>query len=176
MTAADEIRIEPWGPDDLPLLKRTMGDARMTEHLGGPESDEKLAKRQVKYQELAGSGEGRMFKIVDATGQGIGSVGYWDKEWEGPAYEIGWLVVPEAQGRGVASTATSLALARAKKDGKHRYVHAFPSVENLASNAICRKLDFELLEEHDLEFPPGHWMRCNDWRFDLEELGSVPPA
>ena len=83
---ADEIRIEPWGPDDLPLLKRTMGDARMTEHLGGPESEEKLAERQVKYQKLAGSGEGRMFKIVDAMGQGIGSVGYWDKEWEGPAY------------------------------------------------------------------------------------------
>jgi RimJ/RimL family protein N-acetyltransferase len=176
MTAADEIRIEPWGPDDLPLLKRTMGDARMTEHLGGPESDEKLAERQVKYQKLAESGEGRMFKILDATGQGIGSVGYWDREWEGPAYEIGWLVVPEAQGRGVASTATSLALARAKEDGKHRYIHAFPSVENLASNGICRKLGFELLKEHDFEFPPGHWMRCNDWRFDLEELGSVPPA
>ena len=54
--------------------------------------------------------------------------------------------------------ATAKAMARAKEDGKHRYVHAFPSVENLPSNAICRKLGFEFLGEHDLEFPPGQWI------------------
>jgi RimJ/RimL family protein N-acetyltransferase len=46
-------------------------------------------------------------------------------------------------------------------------VHAFPSVENAASNAICRKAGFSLLREHDFEYPKGHPMRCNDWRFDL---------
>ena len=76
MSAADEIRIEPWGPDDLPFLKRTM-------HLGGPESDEKLAERQVKHQELAGSGEGRMCQDRRRDGPQHRSVGYWDNEWEG---------------------------------------------------------------------------------------------
>ena len=35
----------------------------------------------------------------------------------------------------------------------HRYFHAFPSVDNAPSNAICRKLGFELLGACDFEFP-----------------------
>jgi hypothetical protein len=36
------VTLKPWGSDDLPLLERLMGDPRMTEHLGGPESPDKL--------------------------------------------------------------------------------------------------------------------------------------
>ncbi len=46
-------------------------------------------------------------------------------------------------------------------------MHAFPNVDNAPSNAICRKLGFELLEECEFEFPKGHFMTCNDWRLDL---------
>jgi RimJ/RimL family protein N-acetyltransferase len=55
----------------------------------------------------------------------------------------------------------------ARRDGKYRFVHAFPNVDNGASNAICRKLGFELLEACEFEFPKGHFMTCNDWRLDL---------
>ena len=55
----------------------------------------------------------------------------------------------------------------AKEDGKHRFMHAFPSVDNPPSNAICRKLGFTFLEACDFEFPPGNPLRCNDWRLDL---------
>jgi RimJ/RimL family protein N-acetyltransferase len=163
------VRLEPWGEGDLPLLEKTMGDPEMTVHLGGPESAEKLAERQDKYERLADSGAGRMFKIVDeATGESVGTVGYWDKTWrDEEVYETGWSVVPAFQGRGIAVEATALAIARAKSDGKHRYMHAYPSVDNAASNAICRKLGFTLLGEHEFEFPPGNFMQCNDWRLDL---------
>jgi hypothetical protein len=50
---------------------------------------------------------------------------------------------------------------------QHRFVHAFPSVANAPSNAICRKLGFTLLEECEFEYPRGSFMRCNDWRLDL---------
>ena len=53
-----------------------MGDPAMTEHLGGPESPEKLVDRQRRYEQLADSGTGRMLKIVDDTGAPAGSVGY----------------------------------------------------------------------------------------------------
>jgi hypothetical protein len=59
------VRIEPWGPDDFSLVEKVMGDPRMTEHLGGPESPEKLADRHERYVALAGTGTGLMFKIVD---------------------------------------------------------------------------------------------------------------
>jgi RimJ/RimL family protein N-acetyltransferase len=163
------VRLEPWGEGDLPLLEKLLGDSEMTVHLGGPESAEKLAERQVKYQRLPDSGAGRMFKIVDdETGEAVGSVGYWDKTWrEQEVYETGWSVLPAFQGRGIASEATAQAIARARSDGKHRYLHAFPSVDNAASNAICRKLGFTLIEECEFEYPPGSFMQCNDWRLDL---------
>lgn len=169
MSAQSAIRLEPWGNGDLPLLQKTMGDAAMTEHLGGPESPEKLAQRQIKYERLADSGKGRMFKIVDeATGDAIGSVGYWTRIWrDGDAYEIGWSVIPGFQGRGVARSATEEAISTLRSEAKHRFLHAFPSIDNAPSNSICRRLGFTLIEECDIEFPPGNLMRCNDWQLDL---------
>jgi RimJ/RimL family protein N-acetyltransferase len=161
-----EVRLEPWGPDDLALVEQLMGDPAMTEFLGGPESPEKLADRQRRYAE-PGSG---MFKIVDAgTGEGIGSVGFWEREWRGQTvYETGWMVIPAFQGRGIAAEATRQAIDLARSNGGHRYMHAFPKVENAASNAICRKLGFDLLGEENFEYPPGNPIRCNDWRLDLQ--------
>src|SRR3954454_23900298 len=161
------VILEPWGSGDLPLLERLMGDARMTEHLGGPESRDELRERQGRYERLEGGD--RMFKIVDvASGADVGSVGFWTKEWRGEqVYEVGWMVVPECQGRGIAMAATAQAIELAKGDGLRRFMHAFPNVDNAPSNAICRKLGFELLEACEFEFPKGHFMSCNDWRLDL---------
>jgi RimJ/RimL family protein N-acetyltransferase len=162
------VRLEPWGKDDLPLLRGLMGDPAMTEHLGGPESAEKIAERHARY-EREGSG---MFRIVDEdTGEAAGSVGYWQRAWRGgDVYEVGWSVLPEFQGRGIAAAAAGEVVAKARSEKQHRFVHAFPSVENGASNAICRKLGFELLGAMEFEYPPGSGRRmlCNDWRLDLE--------
>ena len=154
------MHLEPWGPRDLPLLEQTVGDPAMMTYLGGAETAEKMAERQEKYA----APDSGMFKIVDdESGEAIGSVGFWEKEWRGEiVHEVGWLVIPAAQGRGIATEAMRQLLPRAGS----RPVHAFPNVENAASNAICRKLGFVLLGEHDFEYPPGHWMRCNDWRLE----------
>ena len=110
------MALEAWGSGDLPLLERLMGDPRMTEHLGGPESPDKLGERQGRYERLEGGD--RMFKIVDvASGAGVGSVGFWTKEWrDEQVYEVGWMVVPEFQGRGIAVAATAQAIELAKRD------------------------------------------------------------
>jgi RimJ/RimL family protein N-acetyltransferase len=169
MTTAPAIHLEPWGPGDLPLLKATLGVPEMMGHLGGPETDEQLADRQARYEQLAEPD--RMFKIADdATGEGIGSVGYWERDiGDDVVWETGWFVVPAYQGRGIGAAATAMALDRARADDRHRFVHAYPSEENLPSNAICRKLGFTLLETIDFEYPPGsgNMLRCNDWQLDL---------
>ena len=120
------VTLKPWGSGDLPLLERLMGNPRMTEHLGGPESPDKLRERQGRYERLDGGD--RMFKIVEvASGAGVGSVGFWTKDWrEDQVYEIGWMVVPEFQGRGIAITATTQAIALAKRDDRHRVHARFP--------------------------------------------------
>ncbi|HEV2711724.1 MAG TPA: GNAT family N-acetyltransferase, partial [Gaiellaceae bacterium] len=159
------VHLEPWGKGDLPLLERLLGDPKMTEHLGGPETPEKIAERQARYVKTKSG----LFKIVDdETGEGVGWVGYWPRSWrDNEVYEIGWAVLPAFQGRGIAGVGTAQAIERARAERKHRFLHAFPSVDNAPSNAICRKLGFTLLEETEFEYPKGSFMRCNDWRLDL---------
>jgi RimJ/RimL family protein N-acetyltransferase len=173
MSERGELRLERWGEGDLPLLEKLLGDARMTEHLGGPETPEQLADRQARYERLHAPGEGGMFKIIDeATGEAVGSIGYWERTWnDDDAYETGWSVLPAFQGRGIARKATALLIAMARAEGKHRFLYAFPSVDNPPSNAICRKLGFTLLDESEFEYPKGHFMQCNVWRFDLLATG-----
>jgi RimJ/RimL family protein N-acetyltransferase len=159
------VRLEPWGKCDLPLLQKLVGDPAMMEHLGGPETSEKIAERQARYEQP----DSKQFKIVEeAGGERVGWVGYWHREWQGDqVYEIGWSVLPGFQGRGIAGSATVQAIERARSDGTHRFLHAYPSVENEPSNAICRKLGFSLGGPCDFEYPKGSTMRCNDWYLDL---------
>ena len=164
------VRLEPFGPGDGGLVEQLMGDPAMTEFLGGPETPAKLADRHRLYSE-PGSG---MFKIVDvASGQGIGSVGFWERDWhDQTVLETGWSVIPAFQGRGIAVAAMRQAIALARETSTRRWMHAFPKVENGASNAICRKLGFELLGQEDFEYPPGNPIRSNDWRLDLRSARS----
>lgn len=162
------IRLEPWADEDFPLLVR-LNAPEMTEHLGGPETEEQLLRRHERYVRLAGSTEAFIFKVVlESTGEVAGGVNFWEREWQGrPVYEMGWGVLPEFQGRGVASAAVKEAVKLARAAGRRDAVHAFPSVDNGPSNAICRKCEFQLMGEVPFEYPKGHWMRCNDWRMTL---------
>jgi RimJ/RimL family protein N-acetyltransferase len=162
---APNVHIEPWSSADRGLLDRCLGDPAMMRDLGGPESAEALDRRQRRYARR----DSRQYKIVDdASGAGVGWVGYWRRTWHRErVWEIGWAVVPEFQGRGIARTGAGQVIALARSEGERRFLHSYPSVANAPSNAICRHLGFTLLREIELEYPPGHHMLCNDWLLDL---------
>ncbi len=164
-----QVSIRPWSDGDLALLQRLMGDPVMTEHLGGPETPEKIRERHGRHCQSANSPKGGVFVIVVGPGQvAAGSIGYWEIAWRGQqAWEACWSVLPEFQGQGVATRAAAILLERARAEGRHRFIHAFPSVGNGPSNAVCRRAGFTLQEEVDLEYPPGHQVRSNDWCLDL---------
>jgi RimJ/RimL family protein N-acetyltransferase len=44
-------------------------------------------------------------------------------------------------------------------------IHAFPGINNAASNGICRSLGFELLGQADATFA-GRTFRTNHWRIN----------
>ncbi|MEU4096076.1 GNAT family N-acetyltransferase [Streptomyces sp. NPDC026673] len=165
---AAQVRIEPWAEGDLDLLRRANAPGMMR-HLGGPETEEQLLVRHERYLASGSEGGGGMFSIVLLPeGVPAGSIGYWEKSWRGgTVYETGWGVLPEFQGRGVAAAAGEAVIARAAAEKGPRFLHAFPKVDNHPSNAICRKLGFTLVEECEVEYPPGHPIRCNDWRLEL---------
>jgi RimJ/RimL family protein N-acetyltransferase len=163
------VHLEPWERQDLRLLVRLVGDAGMMRHLGGREMPDQIAARHQRYLQVGPAGTGRMFKIVDdESAAAVGSVGYWPRQWQGEqVYETGWAVLPQYQGRGIASAATAQVIELARAEHTHRYIHAFPSIDNRPSNAICRKLGFTLVSECEIEYPKQHLMRCNDWRLEL---------
>lgn len=110
-----------------------------------------------------------MYRIVLLPDlESVGSVGYWDNVWrDEPIYEMGWAILPPYQGKGIAAIAVAEAIERIRMEAKHRSAHAFPSIHNPASNAVCRKLGFSLEGECEFEYPPGSIMSCNDWMLKL---------
>lgn len=151
------------------MLRRLLGDPGTMAHLGGAETPMQIEHRHERYLGMTDDASGRMLVVETAEGVAAGSVGHWDRDWRGgTVWETGWMLLPEHRGRGLAVAAVTELMGRLRTLGSRRFVHAFPAVDNAASNAICAKAGFELLEALDFEYPKGHWMRCNDWRLDLE--------
>jgi RimJ/RimL family protein N-acetyltransferase len=160
------VRLEPWGEDDFWLLERANAP-EMTTYLGGPETEEQVLSRHRKYVE--NDFPGQMFVVILADGERVGSIGYWQHEQPGGStvWEAGWGVLPEFQGRGIAAAAITELIEVAAAARSHRTLHAYPRIDNPASNALCRKAGFTLGAEIDLEYPKGNPIRCNDWYVDL---------
>jgi RimJ/RimL family protein N-acetyltransferase len=159
------VRLASWTEQDFRLLEQC-NTPEMTAYLGGPETPEKLRDRHRKYVENAFTGQ--MFVIVTEDGERAGLIGYWEHSESGETvWETGWAILPEFQGRGLATAAVREVAKVAAESGSHRTLHAYPGAANTASNALCQKAGFTLLGERDFEYPKGHWMRCNDWSLDL---------
>jgi len=149
-------------------MQRLLGDPALTEHVGGPETPEQIERRHQRYLAMTDPASGAMLAVTIAPDPAaVGQVGYWQHVEDGhdPVWETGWFVLPEFQGRGIATAATRLAVEAAFAARRHP-VHAYPNVANAASNAIARKAGFRLLGPREFEYPKGHWMTCNDWVTD----------
>jgi RimJ/RimL family protein N-acetyltransferase len=158
------VRLEPWGAGDRDLLTRLLGDPAMMTHLGGPESPEKIADRQRRYE----ADHAQLKIMLGDDDVAAGWIGSWPREWRGEVVlEVGWSVLPAMQGRGIARAATAAMIERIRAERPDARLHAFPAVDNAASNALCRSLGFTLLGAFDVEYPPGHALRCNDWALEL---------
>ncbi len=161
------ITLRAWTGNDLPILRLTVGDAKMMQHLGGAETEEQIVARHERF--LNASEAGGMFTIhVDGRPDAAGTIGFWEREWQGElVYETGWMVLPQYARRGVASQAARTIIRYAKMERRHRFLHAYPSADNLPSNAVCRNAGFHMAGEYTFEYPKGHFMLCNDWVIDL---------
>jgi RimJ/RimL family protein N-acetyltransferase len=168
METDTDPRLEPWDERGL-VLERRANVPEMTVHLGGVEPDERAVARHERILAFAENGRGSMFLVlIPDSPDPVGSVGFWEREWQGEAvWETGWKILPGFQGRGLAAAATATSVGLAAAKGRHRWMHAYPKVSNGASNAICRKVGFELQGEVEFEYPPGSRITSNDWRYDL---------
>jgi RimJ/RimL family protein N-acetyltransferase len=153
---------------DLDLREKIESDPRMMAELGGPNTKEQIRKAHFKALESVKAGTCWWFKIMpDSTEIAAGFIGIWRSSWKQASInEMGWMVLPEFQGRGLATQAGFELLSTARAAQKFQIVHAFPGASNVASNKICEKLGFAKIEECDIGYQ-DRVLRANHWQVKL---------
>jgi RimJ/RimL family protein N-acetyltransferase len=168
---SDGLALRPWTEGDRNVLTLS-NRPEMMEHLGGPETEQKLDERHQRYVRVEADGIGHMFVITTAEHpEGVGGIGYWNTDHDGePELEAGWNVHLEFQGRGYAVAAVRQVLAHAAANSDRRILRAVPFESNAASNAVCERAGFTFVRTFDDEYPPGNPCVANEWMFDLATL------
>ncbi|MEU1284799.1 GNAT family N-acetyltransferase [Kitasatospora sp. NPDC005856] len=161
---------------DVEAYVRMRCDPVMMAELGGPLPRERVERRLRTDLALVAADTAWIRMIVPdgaEDDEAAGVVTLWSDEEDGETVsEIGWMVLPEHQGRGLAKAAVRRVLDAAAEDGRWGEVHASPGTTNGPSNGICRALGFRLLGERDLDFS-DRVLRTNHWVVvPGEHLGS----
>ena len=154
---------------DLDAYVRMRCDPVMMAELGGPLPREGIEAKVRR--DMADTASGRTWVLMilpdeAEVGTVAGTVALWSHpEGTETISEVGWMVLPEFQGRGLATAAVRVLLERARTENRWGIVHAFPGVTNRPSNGICRRLGFTLLGEQDVVFA-DRTLRANHWQID----------
>ena len=153
---------------DLALTEEIECDPEMMAELGGPIDKAEIPRIHRRRLDSTANGDW-WFKIIpDPGGPPAGTIGIWDATFGGSKiHETGWMVLPAFQGRGIASAALEMILSRARSEPRFSSIHAFPSISNRSSNALCRKFGFSMIEEVDGGYA-GSSFKCNHWELALE--------
>lgn len=151
--------------DDLDIYLRMRCDPVMMAELGGPLPREGVPDKLRRDVEAVERDEYWISIVESDEGEPMGSVVVWQHDDHGEEEaEIGWMVVPEFQGRGIGKAATAALIERARADGRWGDIHAYPGVTNAPSNGICRSLGFELVGTMDVLAFDDRPLRVNHWR------------
>ena len=152
--------------DDVDAYVRMRCDPAMMADLGGPLPREGMADKVRRDAEEAAADQSWLKMIVpdpDRPEVVAGSLALWSHDpGDGPLSEIGWMVLPEFQGRGLAKRAARALIDKAWEEGRWGDIHAFPATGNGPSNGICRSLGFRLVGELDMPFA-DRLLRSNHW-------------
>ena len=154
--------------EDVELRLRTNTDPVMMGELGGPRPPEAIERAHAKSLAMAAEGRCWPLKVIpDCSTSTAGTVDVFESSHEGETiYEIGWMILPDFQNRGIASQAVRTVIDLARTERKFGQLHAFPAVTNGPSNKICEKNGFANLGQCDVEFAE-RVLRSNHWRIDL---------
>jgi RimJ/RimL family protein N-acetyltransferase len=157
------VELVPYTDADMWLTEALETDPRVMAELGGPWPLEKIPGIHGRRLQYIANGSWYLKVVPEPGARAVGAVMVWHSEVNGePLSEMGWMILPEHQGRGYASAAVRLLLERIRAEGGWGDVHAFPGATNAPSNAICRKSGFELVGEIEVDYG-GRPLRVNHW-------------
>jgi RimJ/RimL family protein N-acetyltransferase len=145
----ERLRLRPVQPDDLDELVRLHEDPAVAHFIGSPTRDWLADRIGWSREEWTERGHG-LLAILDRTdGAFLGRTGlkYWPQFEE---TELGWVLQPEARGRGIATEAAGAALGWGVANLGLPYVTAMIRPDNGPSIAVAERLGFSPLREDEL--------------------------
>ncbi|MBJ3776378.1 GNAT family N-acetyltransferase [Acuticoccus mangrovi] len=137
--ATRRLRLVPWRSDHFPRVAVFNRDPRATRFLGGASTDDGAAWRAFAaiagHWTLRGYG---LYAVEEESGLLVGGVGlYHPQDWPEP--ELGYLLLPDRQGRGYATEAARAVRDAAMARGLVRLA-SFIHPENRASIRLAERL------------------------------------
>jgi RimJ/RimL family protein N-acetyltransferase len=137
----DRLRFRLFRADDFPTYETWCADIGIMRYLGGKTLNRIEAWRHMAYQlghwDLLGYG---YYAVEEkASGRLIGRVGFTNHPgW--PAFELGWTIIPEFQGRGFATEAARMLLKYAFAALDQPHVVSLIHRDNAPSRRVADKL------------------------------------
>ena len=137
----DRLRFRLFREDDFPTYETWCANIEIMRYLGGKTLNRVEAWRHMAYQlghwDLLGYG---YYAVEEkSSGRLIGRVGFTNHPgW--PAFELGWTIVPEFQGKGFASEAARMLLAYAFGALDQPHVVSLIHPDNAPSRRVAEKL------------------------------------
>jgi RimJ/RimL family protein N-acetyltransferase len=137
------MHLRRYAEEDRALTAALESDPRVMAHLGGPGST--ADADQVHAERLAGE----LFFTIMMAGQPIGVIAVFRSDQQ--VYELGVLLLPEHQARGLAERAFRLILPHVRERGIS-HLHGFIADSNTASAAAAMRVGFVPVGERDLHY------------------------
>jgi RimJ/RimL family protein N-acetyltransferase len=161
------VELLPYTDEHRSLTEALELDPEVMKELGGPADPADLDRVHRMRVETVARGEWYFVIVPEPSGPPAGAIGIWESTVAGsPLHEVGWMVLPEFQGRGIATEALALVIDRARSDAGYERIHAFPGATNAPSNALCRTAGFTQTEEMEVKFRDRP-LRVNHWELDV---------
>jgi RimJ/RimL family protein N-acetyltransferase len=163
------VRLRPVELVDLDVYARMRCDPVMMAELGGAQPREGLEATVLRDVRATGADQAWILMIVLDEYEPPVTAGtvalYTRADAVAATSEIGWMVLPEFQGRGVGKAAVRSVLQRASSEKRWGIIHARTTVSNAPSNAICRSLGFVLVGQEEYVVA-GRPFQTNHWTID----------
>jgi RimJ/RimL family protein N-acetyltransferase len=145
----ERLKLRAVRPVDLDELVRLHEDPAVAHYIGTPSRDwlaERIDRSRAEWTER---GHGLLAILDRADDAFLGRTGlkYWPQFDE---TELGWVLQPEARGRGVATEAAGAALGWGAANFDLPYVTAMIRPDNTPSIAVAERLGFSPLREDEL--------------------------
>lgn len=159
------MELRPYADGDIWLTEELETDPEVMSELGGPQPADSIPRTHERRLRTAEAGDSWLV-IEPEPGVAAGTIGVWSTTQDGvDMFEVGWMVLPRFQRRGIASRALALLIDRCRGEPRIDAIHAFPGATNAPSNALCRRAGFAWIEAREVLYGDRP-LRVNHWKLE----------